>query len=136
MKDADTPALGPVRALLPLGIGGAVVAWMVRDAVVQEGGWTTLEGALTVTGWPVALMAVLFFASQVANLRLPRHLTMCAAVLYLVQAVASAMAFAPSLSGDPRRQASSWRANPPRASGVAAAAKCGGRGKSGTRGLG
>lgn len=61
MKDADTPALGPFRALLPLGIGGAVVAWMVQDAVVQEGGWTTLEGALTVTGWPVALLAVLFF---------------------------------------------------------------------------
>ena len=57
MKDATPPPSG-VRALL-LGIGGAV-AWMVRDAVVQkEDGH--LEGALTVTGWPVALMAVLFF---------------------------------------------------------------------------
>ena len=49
------PALGPLRALLPLGIGLTVVAWMVARAVEEQGGWSALEGTVTLPGWPLAL---------------------------------------------------------------------------------
>lgn len=49
------PALGPFRALLPLGIGLTVVAWMVARAVEEQGGWSALEGTVTLPGWPLAL---------------------------------------------------------------------------------
>ena len=40
MEPTNPPALGPLRALLPLGIGLTVVAWMVARAVEEDGGWT------------------------------------------------------------------------------------------------
>jgi len=49
------PALGPLRTLLPLGIGLTVVAWMVARAVEEQGGWSALEGTVTLPGWPLAL---------------------------------------------------------------------------------
>lgn len=54
-RHSTRPALGPLRALLPLGIGLAVVAWMVRRALAQQGGWEAMEGAITLPGWPVSL---------------------------------------------------------------------------------
>ena len=52
---ASRPALGPLRALLPLGIGLTVVGLMVVRTVDEHGGWNALEGAVTLPGWPLAL---------------------------------------------------------------------------------
>ena len=49
------PALGPLRALLPLGIGLTVVGWMVARTLEEQGGWSALEGTVTLPGWPMAL---------------------------------------------------------------------------------
>jgi len=54
-RNTTRPALRPLKALLPLGIGLAVVAWMVRQALAEEGGWNVLEGAITLPGWPTSL---------------------------------------------------------------------------------
>jgi len=54
-QEADTPPLGPLRALLPIGIGLFVVGWMVSRAVIDQGGWDELEGAIALPGWPLAL---------------------------------------------------------------------------------
>ena len=54
-QSSARPALGPLRALLPLGIGLAVVGWMVRRALADQGGWSAVEGAITLPDWPASL---------------------------------------------------------------------------------
>ena len=54
-QNTNRPVLSPLKALLPLGIGLAVVAWMVRRALAEQGGWDALEGAITLPGWPASL---------------------------------------------------------------------------------
>ncbi|MBK12380.1 MAG: hypothetical protein CL849_02495 [Crocinitomicaceae bacterium] len=57
---ANTPSLGPLRALAPLGIGLSVVTWMVYQAVEQQGGWGKLEVAIAQPAWPLAFALLLF----------------------------------------------------------------------------
>ena len=59
MKRANPPSLGPLRALLPLGIGLGVVGWMLFGAVEEQGGWAAVEGTVALPGWPLALLLVL-----------------------------------------------------------------------------
>lgn len=56
---ANTPHLGPLRALAPLGIGLSVVAWMVYQAIEKQGGWGNLEVAIAQPEWPWALALLL-----------------------------------------------------------------------------
>lgn len=55
-----TPSLGPLRALVPLGIGLSVVAWMVTQAIKKQGGWSSLEVAIAQPEWPWAFALLLF----------------------------------------------------------------------------
>lgn len=47
-----------LRALLPLGIGLTVVGIMLFRTVEANGGWSAVEGSLTLPGWPVALVGL------------------------------------------------------------------------------
>jgi len=58
MGPDNAPKLGPLKALLPVGIGLAVVAWTLQGALAEHGGWNVLAQAAAVPGWPLALMAL------------------------------------------------------------------------------
>ena len=53
MTGATPPRM--LRALLPLAIGLTVVGVMLFRTVESHGGWSAVEGSLTLPGWPVAL---------------------------------------------------------------------------------
>ena len=59
MHNDPTPSLGPVRTILPLGICLAVVGWMLRGALEEQGGWAAIDAAVFLPHWHRALAAVI-----------------------------------------------------------------------------
>ena len=61
MKERQPPRL--LRALLPLAIGLSVVGVLLWQTVDENGGWSAIEGAVTLPGWPgmLLLLAALVF---------------------------------------------------------------------------
>ena len=48
-----------LRAFIPLAIGLAVVGVLLYQTVQENGGWSAVEGSVTLPGWPVALVCLL-----------------------------------------------------------------------------
>lgn len=48
-----------LRALIPLAIGLSVVAGLLYQTVQKNGGWSAVQGSVTLPGWPVALGSLL-----------------------------------------------------------------------------
>ena len=63
MTKPKMPALGPIRTLLPLVLGLSVVTWMLVDAVRENGGWSAIDGALTLPNWSWSLALLVGFVT-------------------------------------------------------------------------
>ena len=48
-----------LRAFIPLAIGLAVVGVLLYQTLQENGGWSAVEGSVTLPGWPVALVCLL-----------------------------------------------------------------------------
>lgn len=63
MTKPKMPALGPIRTLLPLVLGLSVVTWMLVGAVRDNGGWSAIDGALTLPNWSWSLALLVGFVT-------------------------------------------------------------------------
>ena len=48
-----------LRALIPLAVGLTVVGVLLYQTVQENGGWSAVQGSVTLPGWPVALGCLL-----------------------------------------------------------------------------
>ena len=47
-----------LRAFIPLAIGLSVVGGLLYQTVQENGGWSAVQGSVTLPGWPVALLSL------------------------------------------------------------------------------